>query len=58
VWIRPGFGFRLEAELAQTNEDTGKIMDDLHLDMCSNLHGSVPVPGLAVPTFLGSDLPC
>jgi hypothetical protein len=25
-------------------------MDDLHLDMCSNLHGSVPVSGLAVPT--------
>jgi hypothetical protein len=50
VWIRPGFGFRLEAELAQTNEDAGKIMDNLHLDMCSNLHGSVAVSGLTVPT--------
>ena len=35
--------------MRQTNEDTGKIMDDLHLDMCSHLHGSVPVSGLAVP---------
>jgi hypothetical protein len=33
-------------------------MDDLHQDMCSNLHGSVPVPGLAVPTFLVRILPC
>ena len=37
VLNRPGFGFRLEAELAQTNEDAGKIMDDFHLGMCSNL---------------------
>jgi len=28
------------------------------MDMCSNLHGSVPVPGLAVPTFLVRILPC
>ena len=32
-------------------------MDDLHLDMCSNLGGSVPVSGLAVPTFLVRILP-
>jgi len=31
-------------------------MDGLHLDMCSHLHGSVPVHGLAVPTFLVRNL--
>jgi hypothetical protein len=32
-------------------------MDDLHLDMCSHLHGSVPVSGLGCSDFLVRILP-
>jgi hypothetical protein len=55
MWL--GFACGLGVQLGQATENAGKIRDDLHLDMRSNLRGSVPDSGLAVPTFVVRTLP-